>query len=311
VNDAPRYSIPKSRKVILKILGLLKDLGLHDIGALMGGPQLPFERYQALLVDKILDRPTDHIRMFRGDIAEREEGLAFEDFQQSRREAIRSILDPYIEYEVTSEILRDIAIIISGNLDSLRRGEPFIRWDGTGHSWAPLYVKKCHRITSRRKRMYAFTVKSYGGATAASDWISVASSGRLHQMIVEAGLAKYKKYIPEDLAGLWFTARLEHSNKGLQYGDIFGTSSMVKNNKELAVRRSKKCEGPYVPLRGRKCAFCPAGRDICRNARLETTWVKKSCPLGHIGYFDPDNPKMTYCLACVRTGEWVKDTGAR
>jgi hypothetical protein len=285
---------------------MLKELGLHDQGFIVGGPELALDKISKIIEWDILDRPVDHIRMFLGTSTESEEELDYENFYENRREAVRSMLDQYIECVVTTKLLRDISLHVAGNLTELRTAQPFKRWDGLGEIWAPLHVKDCHRIPSRRKRMYVFKVKSYGGPTTASEWTSVASAGRIRHMIVDSGMPKFGKYIPEDISGMWFTARMFNDSKGLQYADLFTTSSMLKVNKELMAARKEKCKGPYKPMRGRACAMCPAGKDICSNARLEKTWEKRECERGHIGYFDPDNKELTFCMNCVRTGDWLK-----
>jgi len=299
-----KYSIPIARKLRRQLFQQLRIFGRD--GCHMNGPEETMLD-MAKLIDWTIHRKGDSA-YGRADDPDFNQAMAEENdtYYQRRQDAILSMLDQYRQCIVTNELLFDIALTVAGNYDSLRNCEEWRRWDGTGSSWAPLFTLDCRRSTNPKKRTYLTKFKSYGGTTAASAWSSSMGAGTMRGIITDTGLAKFGNYLPEDLSGMWFIANLRQGPRGVEYEDVYATSSMLKWNRDLMRRRRETCEGPYEKARGRKCVYCPLGRDRCGLARLEKSWEVRDCPNGHKGYFDPDDEETDRCLSCIRTGKWRK-----
>jgi hypothetical protein len=225
----------------------------------------------------------------------------------SRIQAVRSILDKYVDELYTSDIIKKVSWHLAGWEGELREGIAVPRWDGKTLVWAPVYVSSCDRIISTPgKRVYELSLKSLGGPTVSLEWPQITTAARIQSMLREIGLSKYEEHLDTDIGGMYMTVLLRASTKGLTLDDVHVSSSQRTINKKLYKARKQGCTGAFPPYSGKECSSCPIARDMCPLSRISTGYYyTRECKNKHVGYFkDLSSP---YCFLCLISGRAKKE----
>ena len=215
---------------------------------------------------------------------------------------------PYMNAVLTPRTIRQLSICVAGWYSGLKRGEPFILWDGKEPVWALLYVLDVVREPGRQRRCYKATVEAYSGTLGGQTWDMAVTGAFLQSTLREVGAYKYAtEYADEDLSGMWFNGLVGHQGRSLVISEVAVTEAQRRHNRDLAVARKGVCTGPLAEqLDGGPCRVCPFPRSMCRLSRYTPGYLNvKTCGFTrygeHLGYFREEN-QGDVCLECQRRG---------
>jgi hypothetical protein len=226
------------------------------------------------------------------------------DVKKYQEETVIGILSSYTSERYTSDIIKEVAYKISGNIHEIN-SKNCIVWDRKTNLWAPLYVKECLRLPVEGRK-HLLSLLSLAGPSAGMVFTMVRSGAYIQHILRDIGIPRYEEYEDEDLGGMCFTAILQPSFNGINMEDIHTSNSQKERNKTVNKERLKGCSGIYPPFKNKKCTACPIGRDYCALSRIDKTFnLTENCVHGHTGLFREDNKKV--CFFCMKAGRY-KDT---
>lgn len=222
------------------------------------------------------------------------------DFLQQRKKAVELMLVPFVGTKLDPDKLRELCIVVTGRFELLREAKLISGWGTDEIVETLLYVHEAKRFPARGRRYYV-EFEAFTGIPSGSKWKSQLTGGQLQQMIRETGVAKFKKYRDEDIAGLWLIATLQFVDARLTFHEIRFDHSYQKYNRLVMKERQKVCTGPCVYMQGKPCAPCPVSRAQCPISRFDNPFDKEGmCRNGHIGI--KQNESDAYCFSCLERG---------
>jgi hypothetical protein len=305
VDTEPRYSLPALDKGWVTVRSILVE-DLQVTGRTVAGEFL--SEVCDCLVRRWLASKGDYTNTRKTwDPLYIDTDYSIRDVHEGRVEAVRGILLDYIDTPWTLPVIGSVAGHLVGWAAELKAGIRLRKWEPSRPVWAPLYIRTCERTVSfQGKRQYSVDVISSAGPTSNMNWRFNASPARLQMLMREAGLPRYEEFGNDDLGGLFLTALVYEHKRRMQFSDWHVSSSQRTRNKNIYKARSRGCIGHYAPFRGKACATCPIGRDVCPLSRIHIGYdIKKQCVNRHLGYFKKVSDG--YCFLCYLEGKAKKE----
>jgi hypothetical protein len=245
------------------------------------------------VIRRVLKMPREHI-------PESDEAVLSNDFMAKElrtKEALRSVLLPYVGAELTPQLATQISRHVAGWSKELKDGVPFVAWDpAEGPTWGLMYVISVERLIKERY-YYKCVIESRAGASVNMQWRTTYSGPYLKKLLRDIGGSRYTKYLAEDFAGMWFTGFQDYRKGHLAFRDTWINHSQLAANRALLKLRQGFC---YKGVFNTRCYNCHLGKDQCPASRHVETYPEDLCRNGHKGYI----VKGGYCLACISAGRF-------
>jgi hypothetical protein len=305
----PNFSVSdveRRRTKIQKLIDRHNFAGKRTVGSTR-------ERLRDVLERQVFRKATDTYNgADTSDVTWAAEESAIAQDLENRRRSIEHILRQFSEEPIIGKNRTDMVNTLAGWYDGIREGLAFNGWGHNYPIWTSIFVKDCspvERPAGAGKRCVSLTLQALEGPTAGLEWEMVKSHSYALNMLRSTGIPKYEKHRADDLGGMYITAMVAPTKKGVGFDFFHVSSSQATKNKRLYKERLEGCNGAFKPYTGKKCVTCPVGRNACALSRVHKGFrLKRACSVEvgdqhHEGFFrDHSSP---ICLGCLIKGNDV------
>lgn len=275
IEKPPRWNVPSFIKLHNRLLTVLREYWIGEAVS------------PAMIEDDVLPELVD---LVPARVAE------------ALRETLRLHL---LNRTMTRDLWDFLCSRISGNIYDCGRDSS--RWpltpstDLRHRDWALVQIAGASLVRSSGGHVGGrFTYKVRTGFAAGTYFKQFLPLGYLVTYGNELGYGKAKWHRqPRLYVGAHSLAFLDPADipSRLRFSRFHASASCKRINRFFAEGRTNPCINGYV----QRCWDCPlgySGENACKYATHKLPWVKRNCPRGHIGWFEPHWPSGSLCRLC-------------